>query len=291
MSRKRALQALCVVIILAVVIIGCAAKKEMKVEPDPGLKLMYRMSGDQALKYEMTNKSVQDLKIMGQAMVIETDKTYDFSVKSKGMKEGNNQLEITIDSVAIKISGPQGVIPVDVSAIPGKSFDMTLSPLGEEMDLAGAKALQYDMGMQGKQSIAPDFQIIFPDLPDKPVEVGDTWPGKDTLNIEEGDSRVQINMDILSTLDGFETIDGMECVRVVSQVTGTVEGQGKQQGMDLVTKGKFKGTDTWYFAQKYGILVKLVSKNTAEATVTGTGPQNITIPLTQEISNEINLVK
>ena len=98
-------------------------------------------------------------------------------------------------------------------------------------------------------------------------------------------------MDIVSALDGFETIDGMECVRVVSQVTGTIDGQGKQEGLDLVTKGEFKGTDTWYFAHKDGLLVKLVSKSTAEATVTGTGPQNITIPLTQEISTEITLVK
>ena len=291
MLRKKALQTLCVVIILAVAIIGCAAKKEIKVEPGPGLNLMYRMSEAQVLKYQMTNESVQDLEIMGQAILIETNKAYDFSIKSKGMKEGNHQLEFTIDSAAIQISSPQGITSADMSAVLEKSFDMTLSPLGEELDLAGAKALQYEMGVGGKQSIAPDFQTIFPDLPGKPVEIGDTWAGKDTLDIAEGDSRVQIDMDIVSTLDGFETIDGLECVRVVSQVTGAIEGQGKQEGLDLVTKGDFKGSDTWYFAQKDGILVKLVSNSTAEATVTGTGPQNITIPLTQEISTEITLVK
>jgi len=291
MFRKNVAGILSAVIILAVVAMtGCAAKKEMKVEPEPGLSLMYRMPEDRALKYQMTNESTQNLKVMGQKIEIKTSKAYDFSIKSKGMEEGNHKLEFTIDSVAINIEGPQGGVPVDVNAVVGKSFDMTLSPLGEELDLAGAKAIKYSMA-QGEQSIAPDFQIIFPNLPDKPMEIGATWSGKDTLNIEEGDSRIQINMDIVNTLKGFETIDGMECVKVVSEVTGTVDGQGKQEGMDLVTKGDLKGTDTWYFAAKDGVLVKIASDFDVDATVTGTGPQNITIPLTQKAHTDIMLVK
>jgi len=291
MFRKNVAGILSAVIILAVVAMaGCAAKKEMKIEPEPGLSLMYRMPADQVLKYQMTNESTQNLEIMGQSMKIETSKAYGFSIKSKGMQEGNHKLEFTINSAAIHVESPQGGVPVSVDAVLGKSFDMTFSPLGEELDLAGAKALKYSMP-QGEQSIAPDFQIVFPNLPGKPMEIGDTWSGKDTLNIEEGDSRLKIDMDILNTLEGFETIEGMECVKVVSKITGTVDGQGKQEGMDLVTKGDLKGTDTWYFAYKDGILVKVASDVDVDATVTGTGLQNITIPLKQKAHTDIILVK
>jgi len=292
MFRKNATKILSAVIILAIVAMaGCAAKKEMKVEPESGLSLMYRMPEDQVLKYQMTSESVQNLEITGQSMEIETSKAYGFSIKSKGMEENNHKLDFTIDSVAIHISGPQGGIPVDVNAVVGKSFNMTFSPLGEELDLAGAKTLKYSMGMQSKQSIAPDFQMIFPNLPGKLIEIGDTWPDKGTLDIGEDDSRVHIDMDIVNTLEGFETIDGLECVKIVSEVTGTVDGQGKQEGVDLVTKGVLKGADTWYFAHKDGILVKMESDVDVDATITGTGPQNITIPLTQKIHTEIMLVK
>jgi hypothetical protein len=292
MLRKNASQMLFAVAILAVVAMaGCAAKKEMGVEQDPGLSLIYRMLEDQVLKYQMTSQNVQNLEIMGQSVKIETHKAYGFSIKSKGMEESNHQLEFTIDSVAIHINGPQGGIPVNVNAVLGKSFDMTFSPLGEELDLAGAKSLRYDMGIQGKQSIAPDFQMIFPDLPGEAIEIGDTWSGKNALDIGEGESWVHIDMDTVNTLEGFETIDGLECVRIVSEVTGTVDGQGKQEGIDLVTKGNLKGTDTWYFAHRDGIFVKLASDIDVHGTITGTGQQNIEIPLTQEFHTNVVLAK
>jgi hypothetical protein len=48
---------------------------------------------------------------------------------------------------------------------------------------------------------------------------------------------------------------------------------------------------TWYFAYKEGIFVKMISNGSAEGTITVSGPQNMSIPMTREVKGEIKLVK
>lgn len=72
-------------------------------------------------------------------------------------------------------------------------------------------------------------------------------------------------------MDGFETVDGLECVRIKSAITGTLEGTGEEQGMALNFKGEIEGTDTWYFAYKEGFYVKMASTAAMEGTIATSG--------------------
>lgn len=271
---------------------GCAAKTaDPWGNPKTGLILQYRMTENQILKYQMSGEQTQNMEIMGQSIDTQSSSESGFSVKSKGLQEGNLFLGVTIDSMSINISSPQGELSPDMSTVLGKSFDMTLSPLGKELDVSGAEAIEYDMGAAGTRSIGSNFQAAFPDLAGKPVKIGDTWTSTDTITEKTDEIEVRINFESVNTLEGFETVDGLECVKVMADVIGTVEGQGEQMGMQLAIEGEVQGKGTWYFAYKEGIFVKDTTNISTVGTISTSGAQAMTIPMKQEMTMETKLVK
>ena len=281
-------------VIMAIFILaGCAAKHQLPIWGDPqtGLILQYRMSEDQALKYQLTIEQAQDVEVMGQQMKTETKGEIAFTVKPKGLKENNQQLGITIDSMKIKINSPQGELIPDMTTVEGKSFDMIMSRLGKELDLSGAESIQYDLGQAGKRDLASNFQAIFPDLADKPIKVGDTWTSKDTITEKVGSGEIKISLESLNTLAGFETVDGRECAKITAKITGTLEGGGEQMGAELAFKGEIEGSETWYFAYKEGFFVNQEADVKTKGTVSVLGPQEMSIPMAQNMRIETKLIK
>jgi hypothetical protein len=294
MLRKKAFKTWLVFlpVILAICILaGCAAKLPYWGDLQTGLILQYRMAEDQVLKYQMTIDQTQDIEIMGQQMKTETKGEIAFTAKSKGLKENNHQLGITIDFMSININSPQGKISPDMSTVEGKSFDMTLSVLGKELDLSGAESIQYDLGQAGKRDIVSNFQAVFPDLADMPVKIGDTWTSKDTITEKIGSGEIEIILESLNTLEGFETVAGLECAKITVKISGTLEGGGNQGGADLTFKGEIEGTETWHFAYKEGLFVKMTTDAFTKGAVSVRGPQEMSIPLAQEMKIEIKLIK
>jgi len=279
-------------VIMAVsILVGCAAKLPIWGDPQTGLILQYRMAEGQVLKYQLTIKQAQDVEVMGHQMKTETKGEIAFTAKSKGVKENNQRLGITIDSMIINIKSPQGEISPDMSTVEGKSFDMIMSMLGKELDLSGAESIQYDLGQAGKRDLTSNFQAVFPDLADRPVKVGDTWTSKDTITEKIGSGGIEINLESLNTLEGFETVDGLECAKITAKITGTLEGGGDQGGADLAFKGEIKGTETWHFAYKEGLFVKQILDVFTKGAVSVRGPQEMSIPLAQNMKIETKLIK
>lgn len=280
-------------VVLAITFLaGCAAKTaNLWGNPKTGLILQYQMPEDRVLKYQSSGGMTMNLEIMGQSMEIGADETLAFTVKSKGQKEDNYQLHVTIDSMGMKITTPQGDLVADTSPVEGESFDMTFSPVGEEKDLSGAESIQYEVEPGNIYNIASKFQAVFPDFAGRPVKIGDTWTTRAAITENTNKSESLIKLEVLNTLEGFETVDGMECVRIKAEFNGTIEGKSEPEpGVELVSEGDVKGTDIWYFAYKEGIFVKTVTNGTADVTATATA-QGITIPMKRVFQNEMKLVK
>jgi hypothetical protein len=270
---------------------GCAAKTApVWGDPQTGLILQYRMPEGQVLKYESWDETTQTMNVMGQTIDMDIDSTNAFTVESKGQQEKNHQLTITIDGMSIKVQSPQAELEPDMSTVIGKSFDMVLSPWGKELKLMGAEAIEYDMGPEGTRNIAAVFQDIFPAGPDRPVKVGDTWPDESVVTDKSSSGEAVIKVSSVNTLEGFETIDGWECARISAKASGTIEGSGEQQGMEVITSGNIEGTATWFFAYKEGFFVKQTMEGSVEGTVS-LPSQSIDIPFTREMTSEIKLVK
>ena len=91
---------------------------------------------------------------------------------------------------------------------------------------------------------------------EEPIKVGGTWPEQKERKIQQGPLNLTVKSETTHVLEGLETINGMECVKIKSQGKSTVEGSGNAMGTDLKVKGDVKSTTTWYFAYKKGIFVK-----------------------------------
>jgi len=272
---------------------GCAARKPAVVwgDPESGLILTYRMPEKEALSYRFSTDQTQNVEVMGRSIATESHLTIGFSVQTKGMKDNNRLLGLRIDAMKVDVKGPQGPLSPDMKAVIGKSFDMTLSDLGKEIDLSGAASIQYDMGPSGKRNLASIFQAFFPDLPGRAVKIGDSWTAEDVITDKTDSVEIRILIKNEHRLDGYETVAGLECARIKTAVTGTLEGKGEEQGMGLTFKGDIKGTDTWYFAFKEGFYVKLFSTASVDGTIHASGPQSMTMALIQDIKMETNLVR
>jgi len=254
-----------------------------------GIVLKYKMPAGLILRYQDAGKTVESTNVMGQSSETVATNSGLQSFQAKGLKGSDYILSVTIDDAAMSIISPQGDLSPDLSSIRGKGFDMVLSPKGVEVDVSAAESLTFQIAGIVR-NLASGFKIFFPDLPDKPVKLGDSWPTSLVIDDKAGTMNRRNEIQIVNTFEAIETVDGMECVRIVSKLTGAVSGKGGQQGADLLITGTTKGTDIWYFAPKEGRFVKSTSEAVSELTIAVTGPHSVTIPMTQKRTSEVKLV-
>ncbi len=295
MLANRSLRNILLVTSLALAFFGPAAVRAQQAGAGGGqekvVTLAYQFPEGKTLAYRNVSTETQNLDVMGQSIAVKNLSSREFSIKSKGMKEGNYLLGVTIDAFKQSAESAQGGLSADASTVTGKSFDMTLSRLGKEIDVAGASSIQYDMGAAGRRNLGAAFQTFFPDLPDRPVKTGDTWLSEETVvdKNETGTTRVVIKL--VNTVDGFETVDGYECVRIKTKGKGAMTGNLEQNGTSLTVDGSVEGTMTWYFAIKEGIFVRADQKQSVAGTITAAEPANLVIPITGENQEETRLIK
>ncbi len=282
-----------VITIAALLLLGCAAKKPFWGNEKTGFILSYRLEKDQVLQYSTTSETIMSMEAMGQSMDINTDFMNKYTILGSGTNDENNLIrKVTIDDMAIKVSSMQGDVSHDMSKIKGRSFDKTFSSKGKEFDFAGIDDLKIDLGQMagGERSIKTYFLDILSDLPDNPVKIGDSWIVKDEKTIPQSGMEVKIVTTAVNKLEGYETVDGFECLKIVTKAKNTSQGSGEAMGAQLDIEGDGEIEATWYFAYKTGTLVKVISDSFGEGTIAMSGPQDMTIPYTQEVKTEIKLV-
>jgi len=282
------------VILILSLLLGCAAKKPFWGDEKTGFLLTYRLAPNQVWKYHSTSQELTNMERMGQAIETERNSINDYSVTGTGTDSENNLVAtIKIDTIGIASTGMGREMSFDMTPLIGKSFGMTFSPRGKELEFPGADTLEVDFGMMagGKQNVKNFFRTIFPDLPAKPIKIGESWTDHDTLTIPQSGMEITVTTASNNTISGFETIAGMECLKISSKATGAMSGGGETMGMDMTFEGDIEGNSTWYFAYKKGTYVKVESEGFMEGTIAISGAQNMTMPITVETKSEVKLLK
>ena len=204
----------------------------------------------------MTIEQEHSMEMMGQPRGFRLNKTLEFSMKPEGSGDESHNLTITVDSMQVHLDTPRGEIEREISEVLGKSFGMVLTSLGEEPSFSGVGEVAYDMLPAGKLNVATDLEAFFPNLADGPLRVGDTWSSTDLITDTVFNSGKKINLQIVYSLAGFETIDGMECAKISAAMNGMLEEGGERMTRTPEMTARFDGTGVWYFAYEEGLLIR-----------------------------------
>jgi hypothetical protein len=208
-----------------------------------------------------------------------------------GKADDNLKLEITIDSINTKVESMQGSTGGKIKDVEGKTFIMVISPQGKSIDLNEAAKIEYTVEGGGSGNLSHFFANIFHNLPENPVKPGDTWTKNDSIIDKSSTTRTSQVFQSTTKFEGIEKINGVECAKLTSTLTGTMETTTQNQGMDIFYSGPFQGTVTLYFAVNEGYPVKQETSTKMNGTVEISGPQNMTFPIEMVTTGKIEAGK
>ncbi len=272
---------------LTLVLFAGCAKKPPTNELVTGLLLRYAPPESGAMRYAMSKVMKQEMEVMGQSITTTVDRSCEFTLAYQENRDGNLSFLATLDSFSVAIESPMMNLTPDVDDLLGKRFGLLLSPFGHEIELTGADTISYEMGAGERSTIASDFALLFPNLPEEVADVGVSWMTMDTLIVAGGGTDMSFLFEKVNTLTGFETMAGLDCAVITASVGGVISGSGEKQGIQVAFDGTYQGADTWYFAYREGRLVNVASDGTATVKITTSGAQAMEIPMTMKFDNDI----
>ncbi len=289
MKTKKILIPVGILMTAIFILAGCVSKKNIWGDTKKGLILSYRMPEGKAYTYKVTADVTQAMEINQQKLEVTLKSYQEYTFTNVSPDPDPLSLKVTIDTMSLNIKSPVNEITPDMQNVIGKSLEMKLSARGEESDYIGVKEITYAIGPETR-NLGTEFQGLFPNLSDGPIQPGASWSFQDTIMEESGSNWLGIYASNIATLEGYETIGNRECARIIISITGTISGKGNTQGVITETAGEFTGTDKVYFDYKEGVLVKIASEGVAKSQTKTSGVREMIIPATREMRKEVKLV-
>lgn len=124
-------------------------------------------------------------------------------------------------------------------------------------------------------------------LPAREVKVGEVWNEKQIDTVDNGPSNpmsfMTTAMDTEYTLVGKEMREGKNVYKISYKSSMELAGKGKQMNMDLFLEGTGEVTGFFYFDPAASITVYSEGNTEMNSTITVTGQQNMSIPMTQKV--------
>jgi hypothetical protein len=123
-------------------------------------------------------------------------------------------------------------------------------------------------------------------LPGKLVKIGDKWQDNpvEHKNPTSGNPfTIDISSEIEYTLSGKEMVNGKEFLKINYSGNMTINGKGTQMGMEMFIEGTGKNEGFSYYDSKTNMIVSSDENTEMNMNIAVSGPQNMTIPMTQSI--------
>ncbi|MBN2357481.1 hypothetical protein JXO59_15315 [candidate division KSB1 bacterium] len=174
----------------------------------------------------------------------------------------------------------------------GKKIELQLTALGETLAVTEIDSFPRGRGMMRMVNLDPKiaFRHFFRELPETPVNVGDTWTKARTDTVEVMRMNLIVTAEVDYNLVAEEEKLGFQCLKITFTGPITIEGQGSQGGNDFFMEGSGKAEGTCYFAPAEGLLIADDVLTDQEMTIAITGQNNMTIPQTTSTHATMTLV-
>jgi hypothetical protein len=254
------------------------------------VKLAYNYPADKAIRYLGTSTMAQIMDIQGQSMQVDVNSAFGCFVKSAGKQDNDLKLEITVDTLGQTTNSPMGGSGGAITDIKGKTCTLIISPEGKVVDISGTEGLVYSIEGSGESNLSQTFSDFFPVLPQKAVTEGDTWNSTDSLTTKTPAMTMKTIDNTINKVEGFETVNGIECAKISTQHSGTITMNVQSQGNDIFIKGPFTGTSEFLFAIKEGYFIKMTSATKVNGNLDMTSPQQMSFPIVLDMKS-VNQVK
>ncbi|MBN2775136.1 MAG: hypothetical protein JXR31_12845 [Prolixibacteraceae bacterium] len=253
--------------IIVVFLTSCGTQKNvLTVAKNSGVKLQYSFPDDY-INYKQVQDIKQEIDAMGQLINIDINSDVDFLTRKNSVVGDDEKIDIKMNSAKMSISAMGQNMDPDLSELEGKEFHMVIAKNGKEVDTHEADAIIFQTSPEEKSNLGMMFSTIFPDLPDKPAKIGDSWASTDTIAFKDGDRFTNIVSNNHYTLNDFVDFEGKKCAEVITKYDGKITGKSFSQGMELNIKMTLTGDGKFYFDFENGILIKDNTVGKAEGTI------------------------
>jgi len=255
------------------------------------VKLVYNYPADKSIKYLNNSVMTQIMDMQGQSMQVDVNSAFGCSVRTAGKQDNNLKIEIRIDTLGQTTNSPMGSSGGAIQDIKGNTCNIIISPEGKVIDMSESANLVYTMEGSGQSNMSQNLSDFFPVLPSNAVTTGDSWNMTDSATIKSASMTMKTIDNIVSKLEGFETVSGIECARISGVHSGTMTMSVQNQGMDIFIKGPFTGTSEYLFAIKEGYFLKLSSATKVTGNLEISSPESMSMPIVLDMKSVNEVTK
>ncbi len=217
----------------------------------------------------------QEIKVVGEIKAINAYKVEDLSA------DGNATVLMTVKEISIRTSAMGRDTSMSYKDVKD-AVRLIITPEGKT--LSSAKIDSSKASAVINQMEPGKFRA----LPGKVVKIGESWDESyaEVKNSAPG-TPFGLNMAVENkyTLVGKEVRDGKEYYRISNSGTLGITGKGSQMGMEMFVEGNAKVEGYSLFDPVKQMIIYTEDDTEMELSVAISGPQNMTIPMTQSIKS------
>jgi hypothetical protein len=181
--------------------------------------------------------------------------------------EGAGGLSATavLDSLGVGVSSPHGRQVFDTRYLAGSEFALTISERGGAPAYDAEPVFDMTGMLEGTVTLSRLMNYGFPELPDHPVTVGDSWTSRSARSQVEAYLTMPASIETEYSFTGWETIDGVDCARIEARIVGKMTAQAVlQHGQRADYTGTLEGHATWHFDPDAGSLLQMSGEESSD---------------------------
>jgi hypothetical protein len=199
--------------------------------------------------------------------------------------EGNAEVSSSVWDITSTAKTPMMDTTITMKGKVGPTFNILVDKFGnvlkkEKTDttnvIPGGEAFNMDNNLTNTG--------IFIEFPKKNLTVGEKWNVTKNDSVSVMGSKMGFNITTEYVLGKTEVVDGKSYQKITSKSTIEIGGKMNMQGMALVIEGTGVQSGTSFIFPDSKVLYQMKADIELDMNLAITGPQNMTIPMTQKIS-------
>lgn len=273
-----------IVVFLALMLLaGCSGSYKLRYLGTPG----------ESRKYQMDINLEQNMQMMDSEISM-TIQIVNFLTQKIHAIDNDGSLEVSFiyDSLHFDATGPQleamkEMLQARLDSLKGIELSVKLSNQGKILESTKIDSL-IPQQLQQAFNTRQLFSALSPRLPDRNIKIGDSWEVEEEVPVKLDKTTMTVSNKSKYVLVATEDVDGNQMLKISSTGTVAIEGEIEQHGMKLFLEGDGDTKGEFLFDVKKGAYHSGVGETEMDMTIAMTGPQNMTIPMTQFVKIKIS---